>query len=147
MSAFIVSHDHIDAIVTYAAFSRVSFWNPEAKTRTEITMTNAEEIGRMLLHENERSVRGRYPDDGPGELPGTVGEDAATYRFRVWQRPLKPVEVIKAVKCLEYQSCEHRGWESSLAWRICQSVKDHAINRLPGYDDAAWEINRARQSV
>jgi hypothetical protein len=156
MSAFIVSHDHIDAIVTYAVQNRMSFWNPEAKKRIDITRANAEEIGRMLLHENERSVRYRYSETEPDELPGTIGENAASYSYRpFFETALTPggqrrailggltaVQVIKAISCLNYQSCEHPGWEASLAWRICDAIKSAAINRLPGYDDAGWEINR-----
>lgn len=147
MSAFIVSHDHIDALMTYAAFSRISYWNPEARDRTVVTNINAEEVGRILLHENERSVRHRYSDFGPDDLPGTIGEDAASYHFRLFQRSLTAIQAIKAVNCLEYQSCEHDDWEGSLAWRICQAIKSHATHHLPGYDLAAWEINRARQSA
>jgi hypothetical protein len=145
MSAFIVSHDHIDAVVTYAVQTRISFWNPEANKRIEITRTTAEEIGRILLHENETSVRYRYNETNPGELPGTIGENAETYAYRPFFRAggsLTVIQAIKAVGCLEYQSCEHHEWEDSLAWRICDAIKSAAIHRLPGYDNAGWHINR-----
>lgn len=142
MSAFIVGHDHIDALMSYASFKRISFYHPEAQTRTTITTFNAEEIGRILLHENERSVRYRYDTMDPDELPGTIGEDAASYRFRLYAKPMNAVQTIKAVNCLEYQSCEHPDWEASLAWRICQDIKAHAVHDLPGYDKADWEIRR-----
>lgn len=141
MSAFIVGHDHIDALMTYAVEKRISYWNPAAKTRITITAENAEEVGRILLHENEVSVRYRYSDCGPDDLPGTIGENAETYKFRrAPMLPMRAVAVIKAVNCLEYQSCEHPGWESSLAWRICQDIKSQSVHDLPGYDEAAWEI-------
>ncbi len=150
MSAFIVSHDHIDALLTYAIQNQISFWNPEEKTRTTIMRDNAEEIGRILLQENETSVRYRYNDFDTDDLPGTVGETAATYAYRPFfsfPRALTAVGVLKAVQCLEYQSCEHPEWEASLAWRICQDLKSSAIHDLPNYDRAEWEINRPQEKT
>jgi len=59
MSAFIVSHSHI-ALMTWAVDMRMSYWNPEARQRVTVTRANAEEVGRILLHENEASVRYRW---------------------------------------------------------------------------------------
>lgn len=155
MSAFIVSHDHIDAILTYAIQRRMSYWNPELHTRPTIDRASATEIGRILLEECERSVSYRYPGDSPDQLPGKIGERAASYAYRAYFHmaptpggqlracgSLNAVQCIKAVNCLEYQSCEHPGWEASLAHRICQDIKAAAVHDLPGYDAAEWEINR-----
>jgi hypothetical protein len=62
------------------------------------------------------------------------------YCFTYAARPLSPVQLIKAVHCLDYQSCETEDWETTLAWRICQAVVSAAIGRLPAYEAAAWEI-------
>ncbi len=102
------------------------------------------------MAECERSVSYRYPTDTPDALPGTVGERANSYTYRPFflvRGSLKAVEAIKAVNCLEYQSCEHPEWESSLAHRICQEIKSAAVHDLPGYDNAAWELNRESQSA
>ncbi len=83
-----------------------------------------------------RSVTYRYS--------GRIGDDekqaAASYRFAYSARPLSPVQLIKAVHCLDYQSCETEDWESSIAWRICRAIIAAATGRLPGYDRAKWEI-------
>lgn len=141
MSAFIVPHDHIDALVTYCVSRRIDFWNHESKTRTDINTCNAEEIGRMLLDENVRSVGYRYG----GRLEDEEKNAAASYCYRPYTQPLSAVQVIKAVQCLEYQCCETDNWEASLTWRICQEIKSRVSSALPGYDDAMWVIERERQ--
>jgi hypothetical protein len=139
MSAFIVGHDHINALLTWAVDNQVTY-DPGFCNRLAIDRRNAEEIGRILLHENEVSVQYRYPQDAPEDLPGTIGERAETYVFRACGARLSPVAVIKAVHCLEYQSCEHDGWRASVAFSICQDIKEAATYTLPGYDAADWEV-------
>lgn len=149
MSAFIVSHDHIDALLTFASqkhqFGAVSYYVKETGACVTITEENATEIGRILLTENERSVRHRYPSDKAGELPGTIGEDAAGYTFKAWpiNSPLTAVSILKGCSCFDYQACEHDGYEDSLAFEIVNTIRKRAISRLPGYDNApGWEFDR-----
>ena len=75
MSAYIVDHDHIDALLDYAIQQQVRYVVRETNSIVEIDAKNATEIGRILLTENERSVRARYPACDVNELPGTIGED------------------------------------------------------------------------
>jgi hypothetical protein len=49
----------------------------------------------------------------------------------------------KACRCLEYQSCEHLGWETSEARAIVRNTMSTAICKLPGYEEADWEINES----
>jgi hypothetical protein len=102
MSAFVVSEQHITAIVSVAVSGpsdAESQWHgiswsrecePEStstvrwmrlataglaelrKSDKEIT---ADEFGAILWAENVLSVRYRYPDEDPDSLPGTVGDD------------------------------------------------------------------------
>src|SRR5262245_1730456 len=149
MSAFIVGHDHIDALLTFATSRNphggVSYLVSETGNRVEITARNATEIGRILLTENERSVRHRYPSDSPDNLPGTIGEDAATYRFKQWGKPLSAVAILKGCDCLDYQCCETDNYEESLAAAIVNAIRGRAIRQLPGYDQASgWEFDRER---
>jgi hypothetical protein len=48
--------------------------------------------------------------------------------------------VLKAIDCYRYQSCEHPGWASSEAQQFCLALQALAINHLPGYDQAPWDI-------
>jgi hypothetical protein len=147
MSAYIVGHDHIDALLTFATrrdrFGPVSYL-PASGNRVEITSYNATEIGRILLTENERSVRHRYPGDAPGDLPGTSGEDAARYSFRPWQPQSPPaVAILKGCDCFDYQACETDDYDTSLAARIIEAIRKRAIHRLTDYENApGWEFRR-----
>lgn len=57
------------------------------------------------------------------------------------------VQVLKSCDCLEYQSCENDDYEKSIAAKIINSIRTHAIHALPGYDDAAWGAPEAAQQV
>ena len=138
MSAFIVGDDHLNALLTYAVDRRISYWNPRSKERTDITSRNVEEVGRILLDENVRSVDHRYG----GRIDADEKDAGARYTFQRWTARLSPVQVLKAVACLDYQSCETNDWDNTLAYRICQAIKDRAISDLPGYEAAQWEIRK-----
>ena len=86
MSAYIVDHDHMDALLSYGIEHDVRYVVRDTNALVAITLQNATEIGRILLDENERSVRHRYPDCDVDELPGTIGQDAAKYKFRRWRQ-------------------------------------------------------------
>jgi len=139
MSPFIVGHDHIDALLTFALDSRrggpVSYVANNICVR--ITEENVTEIGRHLLMENERSVRYRYPNHG------SFCENAENYKFRPWTTPLIAVSILKACDCFDYQSCETGDYWQSLACTIIDAIRTRAIRRLPGYNDArGWEFRR-----
>ncbi len=48
MSAFIVGHDHIDALLTFAIDRRVSYWNAQARNRVTITRENVKTGDRIV---------------------------------------------------------------------------------------------------
>jgi hypothetical protein len=140
MSAFVVGHDHIDALMTFAASTKTSYYFN--KKWVEITRENCEEVGRILLDANVQSVSYRYDDADETNLPGTIGETAAGYRFRPFASHFQAVQIIKACHCLNYQSCERPDWYGSLAETILQAIKSAAEHKLPGYSDAQWDISR-----
>lgn len=137
MSAWVVSHDHIDALLTFT------------KDRT----MDRTETGRLLLKENVRSVAHRYPGDSEADLPGKCGETADGYKFRYFE-PFSPAAnmpaakkaawVLKACQCFDYQSCETDDYEQSAAWKIIRSIESEAIMSLPHYEQAPWGIDRER---
>ena len=142
MSAYIVSHSLIDAVLTIAVHENGSYGGPRyRKTKdssVEITEGNATEIGRVLLAENERSVMHRYPGGTLDDMPGKIGERSANYYFK--PRKAEPVAVLKALDCLDYQSCETDDWQESEAFRVVAAIRDHAISRLPGYENGpGWD--------
>jgi hypothetical protein len=119
MSAYIVSHDTIDVLVTFAIDNRINFRVGNVDCVSELA--SATEIGKLLLLENERSVQFRYPGDDNAGLPGTVGERASNYEF-------------KRSECLrefmrehadeyDYQACETNDYEQSVAYQIIQAIE------------------------
>lgn len=132
MSAFIVDKQHIDNIVATAMAYRMR----QAAHPTQ--------LGRMLWVENTKSVAYRYSDHPDFPEFSDVAE-AETYGFNAYSaRSLTAVEVLKAINCLEYQSCEHPGWQTSTARVFLDEMRSEAINHLPGYDAAPWEWKREK---
>jgi hypothetical protein len=139
MSAWIVSEEHVHALVHVALFGpadgesswifdrrRLEFTHRRKQRRYDLT--NADELGAMLWRECYKSVNHRY------------GERSRTpiYHYRRPQRVPNPVEAIKAIQCYEYQSCEHPGWEASEARAVCRNLIDTLTHTLPGHDAAPW---------
>src|SRR5262249_23034135 len=156
MSAFVVSKTHIDALLTAGLdlaprLSPLRWlspaepvpgthepgepWGPAAiveynRRGQRLTPGPAGRGGGPLPAENQRSVNHRYIEH----------EAEEPYVFERYRRPLKPVEVLKALACYEYQSCEHAEWQSREAKAFCDALRLEATHHLPGYDEAAGSI-------
>ncbi len=147
MSAFILQQTHITALVRYAICGHNGTYlqssgpigwyhkhhNGEQRTLVYITSETAQRVGQILVNENYRSVNKRYNET----------DQPYTYEYRpnpmrVW----KPVEIIKACNCYDYQACETEGYKDSEAHDIVHRIRQHAILLLPGYDAAkTWDIS------
>jgi len=159
MSAYIVGREHVDALVATAIFGPegtgttlpapvAHYWYcvNDPDTGDRLNEQDADRIGVELWTENLRSIHHRYPDtlEG-GEYPGPLDftpSQAHEYVFPVTTRPLTAVEAIKAAHCLDYQSCEHDGWEASWSCRFLNALVGALTTHVPGYDEAAWEVSR-----
>ena len=142
MSAWIVSKGHVDYVVSAMKFNkyeRFTVWHDGR--RHDLTDT---EWGKVLWSENLRSVACRYPGEEPHELPGPNGfkGDPTIAKYRFAERPgVTRVGAYKALGSLEYQSCEHPGWEASLARAYCEQLRDACVTSMPEYDAAdTWSI-------
>jgi hypothetical protein len=141
MSAWIVDREHINVIVWAGPhFSRYPMRWPVVTDGVttyptlgdDVTMS---ELGHLLWHENHVSVNYRYSEN----------EATPAYQYReprstAWS----PVEVLKAIACLDYQSCEHPGWATSQARAYLTVLEQTLINVLPGYDAAPWGIDTTK---
>jgi len=169
MSAYVNSKEHIDAIL------RVALDGPADRgprypgdgwrfgsyyhngSRRDVRHEEAERLGVLLVTENARSVRYRYPDDGLDTLPGPIDNGFVTdaflgkYQYGAYgtgpviiaagPRHLTAVEALKALDGYEYQSCEHPGWRESEAHSFCADLRHALISALPGYNEAdTWEV-------
>lgn len=135
MSAFIVSPEHVSALVTYAIANRVSYYGFKAKASIQITETNASVVGAELLAENVKSVSYRYS----GRIDREEKRAAKNYVFNAHPGDFDHSDIIAACRCLDYQSCEHAGWARSQAREILNCIVTHAAVNLAS-DSAVWEI-------
>lgn len=158
MSAFIVSNRHLDYMLTAALrfgkenvgrltwlvheednpdnYQRGSVWGPGSiasanRRRRELTRETATRVGAVLAAENRRSVDHRYDEN----------EIEDFYEYRPFPADISPVQVLKAIHCYEYQSCEHPGWKTSEAHEFCRALEVRAMTYLPGYEEAKWGID------
>lgn len=147
MSAYIVDKNHIVYLVE-AASSRAlggahagwMSWNGYGHSREyrrealDGTYEQAAKVATMLWQENAKSIEARYPKD----KIDLVDYEIAPADFRRVPQSVMPLQVLKSISCLEYQSCEHEGWANSEAREFLRALTKRAISSLPGYDDAKW---------
>lgn len=141
MSAWIVSAHHIDALTH--ALTRPSthgtlllrYW-----FRGSIhDCADPTDVGRILLAECVNSVKYRYPDRAYEELPGDSARPE-TYFFRQ-PADFSAMQLLGALACYEYQSCEHPTWHESEAFAMCQRLRRRLVGELPDFDQALWGID------
>ncbi len=128
MSAWVVSHVHINVLVAARHFVRQA--QPAAKLCEDLIDTD---LGRMLWRENMISVAHCYPDKEETQI-----DEAALANYQYEPMAATPVEVIKAVHCYQYQTCEHDGWAASDAKKYTDELVDDLTRLLPGYTVAPW---------
>lgn len=150
MSAYIVSKVHIDALLTAAlgngAHDDALYWYTEEGGGRRVTHDTVDDVGAMLVSENVASIRARYPDvpedltDAPGPIDNAFAVDAVKGQYRFERtREFSTGELLAAISCYEYQSCEHDGWEGSDAQTFCRYLRESLCRKVPGYE-GTWEI-------
>lgn len=145
MSAFVLSTEHISYLVRAAVKANIRYtvvtWGEE---RAKVEHNNADRVGAALLAENIKSVAYRYGDAERASLPGPVPTPVPSQyhcsMLGMMTEKANPVQVLKAIACYEYQTCEHPAWETSQARQFCDMLRLAMIHDLPGYEDAEWEI-------
>jgi hypothetical protein len=130
MSAWIVSDDHITALI--AGYNHYLTGCEKASIASTLTA-----LGSMLLKENCRSVGHRYNEETD---PGWESyEFPAQYVHRA---PIKDLAtLIKLLDCYEYQACECDDWEQTEAYKKCQRMRGTFCRYLPGYEEAPWGLD------
>jgi len=89
---------------------------------------NLQGIWNALRLANDASLTTRYGDETPSPLaPFICVKDLPD-----------PIAMLAIVANYEYQACEFTDWYSSKAKAICDSIRDLAICKLPGYGMAPW---------
>lgn len=166
MSAWICSHLHIKALAIYATnktsrtFGRATknehgeYDLSKCETVDDFPLvhlnfdieahdlSDATAVARILMTENITSVCHRYDEEKEKYYFEELTADiTAADRARVKAIELTPVQLIKLIHCLDYQSCEHPGWNDSLAKRILDELEAILVYQIPGYEEAPWGID------
>lgn len=145
MSAFIVQPEHAGLLAAWAVHHHCALRELESGD----SLITAQNVARDLIAENIKSVAHRYPNDKDGERPGPAGltdaqitEAAVLWAGHYHQKGLPedvaPLTIAKLADSLEYQSCEHEGFKTSLAQRQINEIRTRVLSLLPGYNRAPW---------
>lgn len=127
MSAYIVTDEHLNYLVSYGSIKRVTYWDEKTQTHNEI-YESEQKVFNLLFRANVDSVNARYRENTP-PMPG---------RFKLMLENFDPVQVLKSCACFNYQACEVDNYDDTLAAKVIENIRHKAINSLPGYEKAAW---------
>lgn len=127
MSAYLVSPETIQAIVTFAHNDNLS---SDYKT-----VESCQQLTNMLINQNVESVNYAYR-----HRPEYQAEPYELIFDLRYNRKFKPIEIVKLIDCLDYQCCETEDYEGSIIQKILNTLKDHAIEQIEGYKESAWGL-------
>lgn len=151
MSAYICDRDHILYLVAAAVSHNLEphgtfrwFHDGRWHELPSDDYERAADVANMLWRENVASVSARYPNESSATLPGPCQENFVIEPadFPGAFTAFDLVQVIKAFDCFEYQSCEHKTWQTSEAHAFVAALRRAAWHALPGYENAAWGAPR-----
>lgn len=140
MSAFVVTKKHIAALVRfYQVRQRGHFDGNDALTWMNRLMRKNIESVRYLYGGSIRKLPGYIPE--LAEIDKLSEDEGIFTILDLFNAPrIQPVQALKAILCLDYQSCELPDWYQSEECQFLQRVLRVAIGALAGYEDADWEI-------
>lgn len=137
MSAYIMNGEEIDTIVSYFIHTRHTIhgegaWLKIGDKYDNLKYDNAAEVAKILMDENVRSVNSRYTE-----------QQSNHYEFEydptAHKRPVG--NIIGALDCLEYQSCESDDWHTTNAWDIICGLRKHLLKTIAEKEDTyTWGI-------
>jgi len=133
MSAFHVSNDHINYLLSWARRNNPIVYSHDR--RFDLSQSECYwRVGVILREANSASMDARY------------GDEPVMYEAENLYTALPAITIVAGCDCLAYQSCEYDGWEKSDAKRILDQIRDAAIRRVPGYE-GHWELTKDRFEV
>lgn len=132
MSAFVCSDMHISAIVKFAVENRVGVMVFGKQERC-YAHENPAAWFKTLARANSNAVNERHKDDDDSAHKTLIASPLRSL--------LEPVKLLKLIDCLEYQCSSWSDYELSTAEAMCESIRAMAIRKLPGYEDAPWDVS------
>lgn len=145
MSAYVVSKETIDVIVTYAMkweMNHVIVMDREnskfdAPVLSVVEMT-PDELGQWLWKANLESVVARYGDID--DLPGSTYDFEYEFNGHQIDHTNDAAAMAKIIHHYCYQSCETPTWYLSDQRMFCNELLSTAFRDLEGYEEAPWGI-------
>lgn len=123
MSAYIVTDNTINAIITWAFTNKV--WVNGA-----YVTGNEQNLAAMLFKANVDSVNYRYEEN--------TADDS--FEYAPYTKTLSIVNMASLLAHFEYQACEVEDWENTEACRFINTLRKALLSTLPGYDIAPWGL-------
>jgi hypothetical protein len=131
MSAFVVCKEHIDALLTWVNKQGFDVFDGHRYYESD-QVDQLSELGSLLLTENTRAVEYRCREQDNVEPTSYTFETRAGHRS---------IEILAALRCLAYQSCECDDWEQTRAYRAIEHMESIAISRVLRDNHCdTWEI-------
>jgi hypothetical protein len=143
MSAWVVSHHHIDLIVSTAIDHAVSFKLLGIGILETATENNAQALGLMLWTENVRSVVYRYNLAGSEEERDYLSALNA-YSFRRYSN-IRASAAASALACYDYQACECHDYRESAAALFVSQLQQAVGERPDDYTKEPWGFDSETQ--
>ena len=148
MSCYIVENEHVKQLAGYLcnqdyptierlAINFAKGFERDLKTRMVESDKLATHFANALLAENYKSVAYRY-DKQENYPPEEFDSVTVTLGEVLRANQIPAINILTAVECLEYQSCECPNWDDTYAKRICDAIRSLAIRRLPGKSTTNW---------
>lgn len=127
MSAFSVSDNHINALVTFAGAHGKRLYLGGGSV--SLNSADLPVIGQILRDANNASITARYGhcDDGYEYAEADI-------------KALSIADIINLCRCFEYQACEHPDWYQSEARFIIIAIERLAVDVEFKDKPAVWTI-------
>ena len=87
------------------------------------------EVVRILAVENAAGVAARYNEPA---------QDVSAYRWDPTVKAANLGQLFKDLDCYSYQACESKGWKTSKAKDMINTIRSKAIKTIPGYNEGTW---------
>jgi len=138
MSAFIVSDNNVLII----AIAHLAEYNYDGSNTIQKypSVTEVVAEARALLQENYNSYNERYQQESVTDRGYINSVTITDHGIRELINKVPAIQIIKAIHCYQYQSCEHEGWESSWSYKTTNELIVSLVSQIPGYENATWGI-------
>lgn len=140
MSAYIVSDDHINVIVSYFVTPIMDdkLWIELDGKYDYMSEDDTPKVAQRLYAQNVRSVDARYDEENGGQYQFKLVRDAK-HLYSIG-------EIALALNGLEYQSCETDDYNETEAYKLVQAMRKHLLRKIAEQDDAdTWHIDEVKQ--